>query len=308
MPNPALIAVDWGLSNFRGFLIDRNGKTVDIRRSGLGVLDVENKNFAAAFESLMHDWLADTPPIPVILSGMIGSEQGWSIAPHVPCPVTINHLVQHLHKIEIQSNRNGYIIPGLITRGQTGVNDVMRSEESQIFGTILRSEAKQEILCLPGTHSKWVKVKNQSIKDFKTTMTGETLAVLTRHSILGRLMKERNTLDENTFILGLNRAEEPGGLLHHLFGVRSQAIYGKIGSKKLWSYLSGILISHEIRGIRQIFNELENVKIVGSEQIVKSYMVACDHFGIRANSINGETAAIFGMWHIARSSGLISTE
>jgi len=142
-----------------------------------------------------------------------------------------------------------WIVPGLACRGAGGTPDVMRGEETQILGALAELPPKEAVLCLPGTHSKWVRLSRGRILDFATAMTGEVFAVLRRHSILGRLMPPESAPpaeDDSAFAAGLARAGEAGGLLHHLFGVRSAGLFGAIPEEGLAAYLSGILIGREI--------------------------------------------------------------
>ena len=81
----------------------------------------------------------------------------------------------------------------------------MRGEETQILGC-----GVEGTICLPGTHSKWVEVKNGRIERFSTAMTGEVYAVLKQHSILGRMMEE-GTPDAGAFAEGVRRSGEAGG-------------------------------------------------------------------------------------------------
>ena len=39
-------------------------------------------------------------------------------------------------------------------------------------------------ICLPGTHSKWVEIRNNNIIKFKTFMTGELFEIISKNSVL----------------------------------------------------------------------------------------------------------------------------
>jgi 2-dehydro-3-deoxygalactonokinase len=115
-------------------------------------------------------------------------------------------------------------VPGLSCRDSAGVPDVMRGEETQILGC-----GTEGTICLPGTHSKWAEVKNGRIERFSTFMTGEVYAVLRQHSILGRMMEEGKP-DAGAFAEGVKRSGDEGGLLHHLFGVRTRGLMGELAA------------------------------------------------------------------------------
>ena len=242
----ALIAVDWGTSSFRAYRLDRAGATLDQRTAPLGILKVEGGDFAGAFKAQTGDWLIGTQA-PVLMAGMIGSRQGWSEAPYASCPAGPADLAARLHPLTVDGRRC-WIVPGLVYRAPDGPPDVMRGEESQIFGVLDRLGPGRHRLCLPGTHSKWVDIADGRIHGFATYMTGETFAVLRGHSILGRLMADGGG-DLAWFDLGVARAREAGGLLHHLFGVRTLGLFGDVPPEGQPNYLSGILIGHELAAV-----------------------------------------------------------
>ncbi|MGH7821513.1 MAG: 2-dehydro-3-deoxygalactonokinase, partial [Candidatus Binatia bacterium] len=217
---------------------------VDQRSSAKGILSVEGGKFAQALESEAGDWIA-AGEAPILMSGMIGSRQGWAEAAYAECPAGFAEIARALKEVRWGSNR-AWIAPGLSCRDEAGVRDVMRGEEAQILGVMDELGAGESWICLPGTHSKWVQVRDGRIERFWTHMTGEVFAVLRNHSILGRMMIGEET-DEAAFLVGVARAAQPGGLLHHLFGVRSRGLFGEIAEGSAASYLSGILIGHELQ-------------------------------------------------------------
>src|SRR5262249_18368496 len=145
-----------------------------------------------------------------------------------------------------EGGRRVFIVPGVSCRDVHGVPDVMRGEETQIIGAIddLGGDA---VVCLPGTHSKYVRVRDRCIASFTTHMTGEGSSALWRHSILGRLSDVDTVEDKAAFDAGVDRSADGQGLLHHLFGVRTRGLFQEIPAAGLASYLSGLLIGHEIR-------------------------------------------------------------
>jgi 2-dehydro-3-deoxygalactonokinase len=178
------------------------------------------------------------------MSGMIGSRQGWLEVPYVASPAGLDQVAAGMRKVE-WLGRIGFVAPGLSTRDADNVPDVMRGEETQILGVLDSLPVSGAWLCLPGTHSKWVEVKDGRIQRFATHMTGEAFAVLREHSILGRMMTA-SAHDPEWFDAGVRRAQQEGGLLHHLFGVRARGLFGEVPEPAAASYLSGILIGHEL--------------------------------------------------------------
>ena len=170
----------------------------------------------------------------------------------------------------------------------------MRGEEVQILGVLEKLGSGESLICLPGTHSKWALVNDMQIRRFRTHMTGEVFAVLKNHSILGRMMHGEQT-DETAFIEGVARAGEPGGLLHHLFGVRARGLFGEIAERSSASYLSGILIGHELRStdIRE-----GRFYLLCAPQLAALYSGAARAIGMEAVALD-PAAAVRGLFKLA---------
>jgi 2-dehydro-3-deoxygalactonokinase len=293
-----MIAVDWGTSSFRAYRLAPDGAVTERRAAPLGILNVEGGRFAEALESQVGDWLeADAGPI--VMSGMIGSRQGWKEAAYVECPAGGRQIAANLQRVIWGTGRTAWIAPGVCSRDAGGVPDVMRGEETQILGVLDQLPAAA-MLCLPGTHSKWVEVSDGHIQSFTTHMTGELFAVLRAHSILGRMMTEAPT-DLGWFDAGVRRAEEAGGLLHHLFGVRARGLFGELPDAAAASHLSGILIGHELLALEtgQAPESAAPVYLLGAHALEAAYRRALEHFGRRAVSLDAD-AAVRGLWRLAQ--------
>ena len=265
-----MIAVDWGTSSLRCYRLDAQGKIIESRASADGILSVP----AGRFPDVLQRQTAGWNETPIVMSGMVGSRQGWQEAPYVQCPAGFDEIAARL----VEVRRGAWIVPGLACRDRAGVPDVMRGEETQILGC-----GAEGTLCLPGTHSKWVEVKNGRIERFSTFMTGEVYAVLKQHSILGRMMEEGKA-DEGAFAQGVKRAGDEGGLLHHLFGVRTRGLMGELGAGAAASYLSGIVIGHELRaqGAREF-------GVLGTAELAALYQRAAALLGMSARALDPES-------------------
>jgi 2-dehydro-3-deoxygalactonokinase len=174
--------------------------------------------------------------------------------------------------------RAAWIVPGVSCRG--AVPDVMRGEEVQVLGA-----GVDGLICLPGTHSKWVEVRSGRIERFSTSMTGEVYAVLKQHSILGRTMED-GAPQPDAFRDGVRRSGAEGGLLHHLFGVRTRALMGELPPTASPSYLSGLLIGHELRMFRQ-----EAFFLLGEPALVSLYRQAAAELGMKASALDPRAGA-----------------
>ena len=292
-----MIAVDWGTSSFRAYRLDTQGRVLDRRSAARGILTVEAGGFATALAEEIGSWL-DGEPGPIFMSGMIGSRQGWVEVPYLACPVDLEAIAGACGTVDWDHGRRVYIVPGISCRDAHGVPDVIRGEETQIIGAI-EELGGDAVVCLPGTHSKYVRVKDRGIVDFATYMTGEVFGVLWRHSILGRLGTAETVEDEPAFDAGVGRSAQGQGLLHHLFGVRTRGLFHEIPAAGLASYLSGLLIGHEIRAAAPS----APVAVIGEATLARLYCRAFVRCGVEARPIAGEPAP-HGLWAIAQARGV----
>ncbi len=250
-------------------------------------MTVAADGFAEVLEAQLGDWIDDTP---IVMSGMIGSRQGWLEVPYAECPAGAAEIARGLRPIVWNAGRRrGWIAPGLSYRDANGIPDVMRGEETQIIGALADLPEGEATICLPGTHSKWVRWRDGRIVAFATAMTGEVFAVLRRHSILGRLMSETDAGHDGTaFAAGLRRAAEKGGLLHHLFGARTRGLFDEVAEGALPSYLSGILIGHEIAALAPSEGV---VHLIGAPGLVALYREALAVRGCDSRMLDSDCVA-----------------
>jgi len=292
-----MLATDWGTSSLRVYRLDANGEVSDARSSDDGILHVRDGAFAATLERAAGEWLTSEKPI--VMSGMIGSRQGWTEAAYVPCPAGLPEIASAMSAVQWTSSDNqqhrASIAPGLSCRDQAGVADVMRGEEVQILGILDRLGKGEHVVCLPGTHSKWARVQDDRIVSFGTHMTGEVFAVLKQHSILGRTMIP-DDFHEAAFADGVARAADAGGLLHHLFGVRAQVLAGNIAEAQSASYLSGILIGHELNSAA---GDIEQFHLVGDAELTALYSLAASTMN-KSSTIHEAGAAPRGLFALAK--------
>lgn len=283
-----MIAIDWGTSSLRAYRLAGDGAVVEKRAAPLGIMQIEQGRFAQALQEQIGDWLA-SGETRVVMSGMIGSRQGWKEAPYVHTPAGADDLAAGMVSVSMENGALAWIVPGVCTRGIDGVPDVMRGEETQILGVLDALPVSGAWICLPGTHSKWVHVRERRIEAFRTFMTGELFAVLKRHSILGRMMDD-TAVDLETFDAGLDvgcRAD----LLHGLFGVRALGLFDEIPSDRSASYLSGLLIGSELAALP---DDLRQASLIGDSDLVRLYRHALERKGIVAHNLD-QDAAVAGL-------------
>jgi 2-dehydro-3-deoxygalactonokinase len=288
-----VIGVDWGTSSFRAFRLAEDGQVLGRRAAPRGILHIEANRFAEALGEEIGRWLAEGETR-VLLAGMIGSRQGWVEAPYLPCPAGAAEIAAALVPVPFADARV-LLVPGLSDIDDAGTPEVMRGEETQIVGA-LSGIGAAGIACLPGSHSKWARIAGGRVTAFRTFLSGEAFSALRSGTILGRMMTDGPT-DTAAFDRGVARAADPGHLLHHLFGVRTLGLTGKLADHESSSYLSGLLIGHEIRAARP---QGLTVHLIGAAPLCTLYARAITAGG-GAAVIEDEDAAARGLAMIGRS-------
>ena len=299
--NTSCIAIDWGTSSFRAVELDTDGRVLRRREGPWGILSVTNNAFAETLTQHLGEWLEDSTA-PILMCGMIGSRQGWAEAPYVEAPADLETLASQLMMIE-DADRGIHIVPGVQIR-QGDFYDVMRGEETQIFGALTGLAIDQGCFVLPGTHSKWVHVQNGRIVGFDTYMTGEVFDVAHRHTILGRLMTEAEE-HETAYTSGVEdgaREGDPGALLSRLFQVRTAGLFGRFPSSALRDYLSGLLIGAEVKSAA--FKRDGSLYVIGQSALAVRYERALAHLGQSAIKIEPE-CGFDGLFSIGRRAGIL---
>ena len=264
------VAIDWGTSSFRAWLIEHDQISDNIQT------DQGVKNFAAGAHSeyltdVLGKWQGQFQFI--IAIGMIGSNIGLHETNFSPLPLDIDEVSNSL--IQVPNFEPAlFIVPGV-----SKVGDVMRGEESQS----LASGLENGLVISPGTHSKWVEIKSGKITDFRTYMTGELFELLRNHSTLSKATDSSAKLvASEDFIEGLKA--DSSDLTHDLFSIRANWIQGKSQDASR-EYLSGLLIGAEIKSAKS-WCQASEAKIVASDSLAEIYIFALSHFGIKATVEN----------------------
>jgi 2-dehydro-3-deoxygalactonokinase len=292
------IALDWGTTSFRAYLVGADGSVQNQFADAEGILAVKDGSFEAVLESHIGTW---DKSLPVVAAGMITSRQGWIELPYAECPAGPTELAKHIHLHTAKSGRKIHFLTGLHLAGGDLGHDVMRSEETQVFGSL---DLEAQHFVTPGTHSKWIDVVDHKIVNFATYITGEMFALLRNHSILGRLMTSDKD-DASAFLRGVDKAfADPSGFLHALFSVRSLGLFNDIASESLASYLSGIVIGTEVAHATLSNDRAAKYVILASPGIADRYMRAMKHAGLNA-VIGDPLAVIKGEAEVARIAGVI---
>ncbi|HEY0626650.1 MAG TPA: 2-dehydro-3-deoxygalactonokinase [Allosphingosinicella sp.] len=284
------IAVDWGTTNRRGYLISGDGRCTAEMEDDQGILAVGQGKFPAAVAQI-RERLGDRP---LLMAGMVGSNRGWIEAPYVPCPAGLSDLADRLIWAE---EGEAAIVPGLSYLSDECA-DVMRGEEVQILGAVAAGLVPDNcLICHPGTHNKWINVVEGRIISFRTVMTGEMFNLLKEYSILADLLAEPAT-EGAAFHEGVRRGLSHDGLTAELFSVRARVLLDQMKRENAASYTSGLLIGADIRvGLRE--QPEAEVIVMGRPELTSLFSSALVEAGQEAREVDGEQAFVAGIRELA---------
>lgn len=311
--SPRLIALDWGTSALRAWLLADDARIVDARQRSSGLLNVtlgadaqtRARDYATAFADVCADWLQAYPNLPAIACGMVGSAQGWREAGYLTVPTA---LAIDAHSLTPVPHERGvlHLIPGLRVEhdGAASPADVMRGEETQLIGIMrMLDEPSGELLAvLPGTHTKWVKIHDEQVISFTTAMTGELYGLLMQHGILARTAVAGTADDDAAFARGL-AADRSRGLSSALFGARALVLDGQLEPTALADYVSGLLIADEVAHL--LPHHDQRIVLCGNPDLCRRYESALARHGVRPAASVTEEAAALGLWTVAVNAGLL---
>ncbi len=296
-----IITVDWGTSYLRAYLCKVEQQALVRLKTaiGLGVCKV-NGNFEGELFSHIQPWVTEFGKMPVMMSGQIGSSLGWQETRYIPCPTRPAAIASLCHHFTIQDTPLT-IIPGLSCSHDNDHHDVMRGEELQVLGWLEQNSSHKtgiHLICLPGTHTKWVLVNDGEITLFKTAMTGELYDLLCNYSVLIRPGKK--SFNFSAFEQGAKYTlkSELGSFTHGLFSVRTKQLFQELLPEHAASYLSGMLIGSDVRAALNATEwrlaELENVAIIGSEHLSEQFSRVLTLLGVRNQLFDVEQCSIAG--------------
>ncbi len=297
-----LIALDWGTTNVRAALLDRNGRVLDERRGESGVGVFSSEEFAQNFDKLTAGW----PPVPAIAAGMVGSRQGWREANYLACPVSTERLSQSLIGFDHGSHRIT-IVPGL-TYSDADIHDVMRGEETQIAGLLAEQPDFSGIAVLPGTHSKWVRIAKGTVKRFRTYMTGEMFEALSQHTILRHSMNDAGgEWNDAAFEGAASEIFAGGSGWGRFFSIRAGHLLSGGETAYHCERLSGYLIASEFAAARRDGFDDQSIVIIGTGQLVSRYEAAATLLGLQSNTHRGTDLVWPALFNLAGRAGLVGS-
>jgi len=293
-----IVGINWGSSNFRAYLIGLDGRVRDSFGTPAGVATLQRDGMAAMAAGVRERW----PGVErVYAAGMIGSNIGWTDAGYADCPAGARQLCDALVRARI-GGLDLAIVPGLAcARGRDAAPDIMRGEETELVGLLAGGRLERSpVVALPGTHTKWVRVRDDGIWEFMTAMSGEIYDRMTATGLLSSVVEGQGA-DGPAFRDGVRAAASRSlGLGAMLFGVRARVIRGALERSDAAAYLRGLLIGAEIADALDLYPEARSasVPLVGSAPVCALYQAALEELGVAGQSVPSADAVVRGFLEI----------
>ena len=277
------IALDWGSSRLRAYAVDASGDVVETRQADTGVFTIATNDFERALRQLIGDWLDAHPQIEICAAGMIGSANGWREAPYVATPASSRALRERVVQVPFENSSHVLkIIPGV--RHGTGAQvDVMRGEETQIFGLLPESG-------------------DGTIVDFRTHYTGELYHWLSTQSSVSKVLAAHAAFDELAFDeAAAQAAQHPSDLLQQLFTLRASVVARERTGAQAASATQGALIGSDVANgmqyLRRKTGTFSQLSLVGSTVLNAHYARVFQQHGIAATLYDAD-ATVKGLHRI----------
>ncbi len=297
MAKSPFVVVDWGTSSFRLWSLDADAVVLAKHRSDCGMASLQPAEFETVLEQSFTA-LNIEANLPVIICGMAGAAQGWYEAPYMDMTEELHAL--GLHAVRVPNvQRDVYILPGV---KQAQPANVMRGEETQLLGLLKVQPDFNGIVCLPGTHTKWVQLQQGKIQKFTTCMTGELFGLLANQSVLKHSVTERvhneNTPDSalqsvfNTAITEVTN--KPYSLAEQFFSLRASTLLENTEPALLRARLSGLLIGFELSAMQPYWKE-HTVVLIGEAKLCNSYANALQQMHVSTSILDAEQLTLNGL-------------
>lgn len=291
------LALDWGTSNLRLWHIGPSGEILWSANSDRGMGQLTSDQYPGVLAGLVPDTIKDASRIEVVVCGMAGARQGWLEAPYVDVPARLDRLGEKVARPTLPGSPFAVsILPGLCQRIE-GSEDVMRGEETQLLGLSVQRPGFSGLVCMPGTHAKWVDLQDETVRRFSTAMTGELFSVLSKHSVLRHSLADPvDEPDRETgFAAGMTAGiEAPDRLTSLLFKTRSASLLSGRSNGWCAGYLSGLLIGAEVGGYRSWLTR-SPVAVIGAGYLASLYVRALEHLGAQTDVIDASSATLDGL-------------
>lgn len=291
MKHAEWIAADWGNTNLRLWALGRKDEVIAERSVAEGLSTLESADWEPILVRACEDLLAPGRQTQVVICGAAGSRGGWHEVPYrtVPCPP--NGGASAVRVSTGDERLDVRILPGV---KQTEPPAVMRSEETQVAGFLSLSPDFDGVVCLPGTHTKWVHVSAGEAVSFMSAMTGEIFNLLSTRSILRRTIAPEGH-DRAAFLDGVEASfRDPAKLLSALISLRARAMVAGLDPVSARSYLSGLLVGADLTSARAYWLG-RDVAVIGAEPIASNFATALEAQGVSVRQVDGKAMALAGL-------------
>ncbi len=289
------IAVDWGTSRLRAWAM-KGDEILAEASSDAGMSKLTKTEFEPALLGLIEDWLGHGQT-EVVACGMVGARQGWVEAPYAAVPVAPLS-APPIRVPDTDPRLAAYVVPGL---KQTRQPDVMRGEETQVAGFLSAHDDWDGVICLPGTHTKWIHISAGEVVSFRTFMTGEIFDLLSGASVLRHSVGEG--WDDTSFQSGLDATlSRPESISAELFGLRANDLLNGADPNACRARLSGLLIGAELAAARAYWLG-QSIAVVGAEKLSATYAQALKKQGAFVTLVNGQDMTIAGLIAARKAKG-----
>ena len=289
--NTKIILVDWGTTNLRAYLFNiKKNKVTKFYHSKNGITKIIFKNdYLKILERILTKFNVDIDT-PIFLAGMVGSKNGLIEIPYTKTPASNKHISLNIIFKKMR-NMKLFFIPGLSCQNRK-LFDVIRGEETIAIGAIDLIKDKNFFICCPGTHSKWINIKNNKIKLFETYLTGDLFSSISKSTILSKSLTKSEKFSKKFFLLGLEEIKKKS-LSYMLFKVRTLNLFNQSNFTESKSFLSGLIIGEEIKNISKTIKR-DKVYLISEEKLLKFYLIALKFYNIKYGVVDYKKAFILG--------------
>ena len=255
------------------------------------MLGLENDDFEPLLSDKISNWVSGDINIPILCCGMVGAKQGWMEAPYATVPY---NLMQESDSVKVICTDNRLDVRILGGLKQNDPADVMRGEETQIRGFLSNFSNFDGIICLPGTHTKWVQVSAGEVISFRTFMSGELFALMSEYSVLKHSVNSDGWNDQEFNSAVSESISNPQKLFSDFFKLRADDLLNKVEKSVLRSKLSGYIIGTELAGAKPYWLG-QNIVILAKYDLSKVYKAALEGQGVFAQEVDATKCTLDGL-------------
>lgn len=286
------VLADWGTSRLKLWAWHGGGSATFLGSDARGMKFLSPAGYPGVVAELLE--MRGLPVgLPLLVCGMAGAAGGWHEAGYLPAPVPLSDLSAAVVRFDNDA-REVVIVPGVSVLDPRP--DVMRGEETQLIGLV--GQGAPDLVCLPGTHSKWARLEGVTLLAFSTFMTGEVFEVIGTHSVLGRTLDE--TWNGAAFRAGVEAAlKAPDAVWSALFSLRAGPILGQTEVAQGRARLSGLLIGAECGAARAAFGA-GPIVLVASGAMASAYETALRMAGFAPDRRDAGDVTLRGLVRVAQ--------